>query len=246
MSVPPRTPRTEPVAACPLCGSLRHAHRFEKPDRLFDVPGRYRYDECGECGTVFQNPRVIVADLPLLYPGIYYTHEPPSLGGGRAAPTLRGLRDELARRVRAAVRPGNGPAGIVGRLLASSARMRERTFRDRGLDELIPRVAEVGRLLDVGCGTGTHMQFLSELGWETEGLEWDARAAEVARRVTGRPVSVGDVQSLTGQGRFEAILLNHIFEHWCGPTRAAWGRVASARRGLRGTPSGTWSSRPCG
>jgi SAM-dependent methyltransferase len=212
-----RVPRLRDVAACPLCASARHAERFEAPDRLFGVPGRYRYRACADCGTVFQSPRVIEEDLPLLYPGTYYTHEPPSMGPAVRDATLRGLRDDVARRVRAAVRPGEGEAGIVGRLLATSRRLRERAFLDRGLDELIPRRAEAGRLLDVGCGTGAHMLFLSDLGWRVEGLEWDAGAAEVARRVTGRPVWVGDVHGFRPGHAFDAILLNHVFEHLPNP-----------------------------
>jgi SAM-dependent methyltransferase len=212
-----RLPRTIEVAACPMCGSARHAERFEEPDRLFGVPGRYRYRQCTECGTVFQSPRVIDEDLPLLYPGTYYTHEPPPTGPVARDARLRGVRDVVARRIRAAVRPGEGRAGVVGHLLATSRRLRERAFLDRGLDELIPRRAEAGRLLDVGCGTGSHMLFLSELGWGVEGLEWDPGAAEVARRVTGRPVRVGDIHGFHPEHPFDAILLNHVFEHLPDP-----------------------------
>ena len=132
-------PRTEPVERCPLCDSSRHRECFEQPDRLFGVPGRYRYRECGACATVFQSPRVVEDDLPRLYSGAYYTHEPPPLKGGRLDSTLRLARDALARRVRAAVRPGEGRPGPLGRLLARSVTLRQRAFRDRGLDELIPR-----------------------------------------------------------------------------------------------------------
>jgi SAM-dependent methyltransferase len=227
-----RVPQLREVAACPLCGSARHAERFEAPDRLFGVPGRYRYRACADCGTVFQSPRVVEEDLPLLYPGTYYTHEPPQLEPAARDSTLRGVRDGVARRVRAAVRPGEGLPGPVGRLLAVSRRLRERAFLDRGLDELIPRRAEAGRLLDVGCGTGAHMLFLGELGWRVEGLEWDVGAAEVARRVTGRPVWVGDVHDFRPERAFDAILLNHVFEHLPDPV----GDLARLRELL--TPGG--------
>lgn len=153
--------------------------RFEEPDRLFGVPGSYQYRECTDCRTVFQNPRVVREDLPLLYPGTYYTHEPPPPWGGQRRPTLRNVRDGLARRIRAAVRPGEGPVGLVGRALASNRLLRERAFGDRGIYELIPRRRLAGRLLDVGCGTGAHILLLADLGWEVEGIEWDACAAEV-------------------------------------------------------------------
>lgn len=210
-------PRTEPLPGCPLCGSVRSALAFEEPDRLFGVPGRYRYAACADCGTVFQNPRVVREDLPLLYPGTYYTHEPPRLEAPPRGAGLRAVRDDVARRVRAAVRPGEGEPGLLGRTLALSTRLRERAFLDRGIDELIPRRERPGRLLDVGCGTGMHMLFLADLGWEVQGLEWDEGAAAVARRVTGRPVHVGDLASFPRGEGFDAILLNHVFEHLPDP-----------------------------
>jgi SAM-dependent methyltransferase len=212
-------PRTVEVTACPLCGSSRHDPRFEVPDRLFGVPGRYRYRECAACGTVFQSPRVITEDLPLLYPGSYYTHTPPALDEAARGSAMRGARDAVARRVRAAVRPGEGDPGILGRVLGASRRLRERAFWDRGIDELIPRRSPAGRLLDFGCGTGVHMRLLGTLGWRVEGLEWDAGAAEVARRVTGRPVWVGDVHAFRPEHPFDAILLNHVLEHLPDPLR---------------------------
>ena len=156
-------------------------------------------------------------DLPLLYPGTYYTHEPPPPWGGQRRPTLRNVRDGLARRIRAAVRPGEGPVGLVGRALASNRLLRERAFGDRGIYELIPRRRLAGRLLDVGCGTGAHMLLLADLGWEVEGIEWDACAAEVARQATGRPVTVGDVHGFESSAQMDAILLNHVFEHLPDP-----------------------------
>lgn len=38
-----------------------------------------------------------------------------------------------------------------------------------------------GRLLDIGCGTGTHDFFFAERGWEVRGIDTDRGAIEVAR-----------------------------------------------------------------
>jgi SAM-dependent methyltransferase len=45
-------------------------------------------------------------------------------------------------------------------------------------------------------------------------VEWDAVAAENARRQSGRPVSVGDFRSLDlPTGAYRLIVLSHVFEH---------------------------------
>ncbi len=60
----------------------------------------------------------------------------------------------------------------------------------RGLD-----LPEKGLLLDLGCGTGANLNFLSSYG-QAIGLDWGATAARYARERTSVPVLRGDVTAL--------------------------------------------------
>jgi SAM-dependent methyltransferase len=77
-----------------------------------------------------------------------------------------------------------------------------------GPDALTP-----GRALDLGCGTGTNVRYLAEHGWESVGVEADARAYDAARdRIEGLErvsVFLGDVTRLDRvpiDGSFDLVL----------------------------------------
>ena len=40
---------------------------------------------------------------------------------------------------------------------------------------------EPGKMLEIGCAAGAHMQMLADRGWDVQGLEPSAEAAEFAR-----------------------------------------------------------------
>jgi hypothetical protein len=60
-----------PTRHCPWCGSADLSTRFVGRDLLLRKPGRFRYDECGRCGHVFQNPRLSPAGLDFYYRDVY-------------------------------------------------------------------------------------------------------------------------------------------------------------------------------
>ena len=211
-------PRVEAVDACPICGSSKLRFFDVFVDRISGVAGRYAYWQCRDCDTVFQSPRVIDADLGLLYPEQYIMHAViDAAPDGTPGAGLRGVRDRIRARIRAVVQGGEDR---LGGLLAASRFLRERAFFDFRPDELIPRSPVAGRALDVGCGSGLQMRALRRLGWQVEGLEWDPAAADAASRATGLPVHAGDVHALAGIGPYDLILLHHVFEHVHDPVAA--------------------------
>jgi SAM-dependent methyltransferase len=58
-------------ASCPWCGSADITLLHELPDLIQGKPGRFRLDECGACGHVFQNPRLSLAGLDHYYRDFY-------------------------------------------------------------------------------------------------------------------------------------------------------------------------------
>ncbi|MFI1281243.1 class I SAM-dependent methyltransferase [Streptomyces sp. NPDC020858] len=56
---------------CPWCGSARLTVRVRVPDLLQGKPGRFTLEQCGDCGHVFQNPRLTVEGLDFYYRDFY-------------------------------------------------------------------------------------------------------------------------------------------------------------------------------
>ncbi|MFD3683137.1 methyltransferase domain-containing protein [Streptomyces sp. NPDC058613] len=56
---------------CPWCGSRELSVRVRVPDLLQGKPGRFTLEGCGDCGHVFQNPRLSPEGLEFYYRDFY-------------------------------------------------------------------------------------------------------------------------------------------------------------------------------
>jgi SAM-dependent methyltransferase len=93
----------------------------------------------------------------------------------------------------------------------------------------------VGRALDLGCGTGTNVAYLAELGWDATGGEADGRAFEAARdrlsSVDGARAFRGDVTRLDRipiEGIFDLVLDIGCFHSIAPGRRDAYARGIAA------------------
>lgn len=56
---------------CPWCGSTELCVRTRMPDQFQAKPGRFSLEQCGDCGHVFQNPRLSLDGLDFYYRDFY-------------------------------------------------------------------------------------------------------------------------------------------------------------------------------
>lgn len=61
----------DPVESCPWCGASALRERTTCRDLRQFKPGRFRLDECGDCGHVFQNPALTDEGLSFYYRDTY-------------------------------------------------------------------------------------------------------------------------------------------------------------------------------
>lgn len=156
-------------------------------DALHGVPGRFSVVRCTRCSLVYLCPRPVGATLARFYP--------PEYGPWSAA---------------------DAPSPTVSRsyaLLDAAARLLYRVrYGDPALT--LPPFGG-GRLLDVGCGDGSYLRAMQQLGWDVHGIEVAEWAVEIARRRLGRVrVTHGTVADLAASTpAFDLIVLSHVLEH---------------------------------
>ena len=192
---------------CPLCGEERAVPRYSVPDRLQPDGPRYTLLLCTGCGLAFlAHP----ADDNAFYPVAYPPHG--------TVPSRRGIygtvRGRLKRRTLADHKgyPWTGSATHLMRFLTRCAL----PFTGQ-----VPRWRAQGRLLDVGCGGGTYLRAMRDLGWEVYGIEPQVSAARQARIASGasiwaQPPEEADLPART----FHVVTLWHTLEHMQQPVEA--------------------------
>ena len=166
----------EAVPDCPVCGATGRVTLYSGlRDRAFrSAPGEWTLVRCTGCDSAFLDPRPTPATIGLAY-GSYYTHadaDAPS-----PAP-VAGVRVRLAhdyRRARWGYEQGMPiPGGrLLAKLLPSRAAIVDREVRH------LPAKQD-GRLLDVGCGDGAFVSYMTDLGWQAEGVDPDPAAIQGA------------------------------------------------------------------
>jgi SAM-dependent methyltransferase len=91
---------------------------------------------------------------------------------------------------------------------------------NRRLDQL-ERLAETGRLLDVGASSGVLVKLARERGWDAFGVEPSVHGAAEALK-EGLPVPRAYAESLPfASESFDVVHSHHVFEHLADPLAAA-------------------------
>lgn len=114
------------------------------------------------------------------------------------------------------------PSGLVTKFLVEAYRFLLRLtpiYREKKLiDRMYVGTLPPGRVLEVGCGDGTRLAELRNLGWDVQGQEVDPKAASHARNVAGIPVYLGALEEAPFQEHeFDAVLISHVLEHVYDP-----------------------------
>ncbi len=221
--------RTRPCFNCFLCSAKGELLYEGLTDRLFGAPGTWNFRRCPNrgCELVWLDPMPLREDIGKAY-AAYFTHVYVS--------------ESFAYRLRQHVKRGyaglaygySKQVSVLDRFLALPVCLLP-TLRQQvlatGLMHL--RGERIGRLLEIGCGGGTFLAGMRDLGWEVEGIDFDPVAVDGARRRYGLEVRHGLFEDEDYPlDHFDAIVMSHVIEHVSDPLAL----LAKCRRILR--PSG--------
>jgi SAM-dependent methyltransferase len=193
--------RSLPCPTCYMCGTEGEPLYEGLKDNLFGAPGTWNLSRCPNrtCGLVWLDPMPLEEDIAYAY-AKYYTHRQQLPGRSGTAGRFLKL----------------GLVAAYDFLLRLTPVHREQ----KQLACMYLRETLKGKLLDVGCGDGTRLARLRDLGWEVYGQETDPHAACHARDAYAVPVHLGALEEaqLPDAG-FDAIIMNHVIEHIHDPVR---------------------------
>jgi SAM-dependent methyltransferase len=108
-----------------------------------------------------------------------------------------------------------GPAGGGYDFHASLARAIDAARFGAELERLESRGLR-GRVLDIGCATGSYLAHAQRRGWDVAGVELAAYARLEASRTLGVAVAASIVDLPRG-ARYELVTLHHVLEHHDNP-----------------------------
>lgn len=207
--------------ACPVCASTKRdvAHPA-LIDRIFHcAPGKWPLWRCASCGCGYLDPRPTPETIGLAY-SAYYTHASPddawlssSTRLGSHFPALRNAYLN-ARFPALRLAPALPFGGNLLKIFPATRELAERDVRHL-------RTPNPGaRLLDIGCGSGSFVKRALALGYQAEGLEFDAMAVAAATDM-GLPVRLGALPAtgLSSAG-YDVVTLSQVIEHLHDPKAA--------------------------
>lgn len=171
---------------CPFNCSSNDEVVLVGADTLYGMPGQFTVVRCVCCGLMRTNPRPSPATIGLFYPDDYGPYKSTAL--------------DATRRVR--------PQRSLIRGLLSRTFRKIFEFNTTTLPDCSP-----GRMLEIGCASGSFLDEMTVRGWEVRGIEFSAKAAEVARSM-GYNVHTGPLETApTPNEAFDLVVGWMVLEH---------------------------------
>jgi len=197
---------------CPLCGSSsRHRVHAGAADVYLGHAGRFDIVECDECAARYIDPRPVGDTLAAYYGDTDQRAYPNHLVGVDLELPPAGVRELLVAErgypAQSDAAPAVDPSGSARAWLDDDIR----THR------ILPWEGE-GKLLDVGCGSGSYLATMQALGWNVTGVDLFADLAEQVSETLGVPCHAGALPDVGLQpGSFDVITFWHVVEHLPDP-----------------------------
>ena len=190
-SLPPDKPSAD--TPCPICSNRKAIECSRGRDRLFGLAqGAFPLFRCISCGCIFQHPFPDRDTLAGFYPQQYWWGE-ESKNADRW--------DRLFQKLEKAYREF---------VVADHVRFLERFGRSHA--------PEGGKLLDIGCGSGTFLHVAQSRGFTPHGMDSSPQAVKVAHSQYSFDVRRGEIgEGIWAEQRFDFITMFHVLEHLTDP-----------------------------
>jgi 2-polyprenyl-3-methyl-5-hydroxy-6-metoxy-1,4-benzoquinol methylase len=179
-------------------------------DKIFGAPGSWSFQRCQnpQCGLFWLDPIPFAEDIFQAY-AHYYTHTPQK--------AAKGVFEKFLERVKTAYLANNfgytGATTNLERLLGILPWLYPGRNSELDFSVMWLHAHARGRLLDVGAGSGWHVAQMNRLGWQAEGLDFDAHLVQAARARNLVFHQGGLLEQNFGGESFDALTMSHFIEH---------------------------------
>jgi len=201
---------------CYVCGTLGESLYVNLKDRLFGASGNWNLKKCPnqKCGLVWLDPMPLKEDIIKAYHN-YPTHNEAS----KTSYTFLYRSYLSAKEGFWAYRYGyhKNLVSISKKLLGVLVYLHPGLKADFEAGVMFVPAEPKGRLLDVGCGSGSLLQIFANAGWQVEGVDFDPAAVKNAKG-KGLQVRCGALgEQKYPDNHFDIITLSHLIEHVYDP-----------------------------
>lgn len=84
---------------------------------------------------------------------------------------------------------------------------------DQGMRDFLAALPEAARVVDLGCGPGQALVHLVAAGHHAEGIDPVPEFVDIAKDVSGAPVTLGTFEVLMGHGSYDGVFANFSLLH---------------------------------
>ncbi|NOY84609.1 MAG: class I SAM-dependent methyltransferase [Nitrospirae bacterium] len=170
---------------------------------------------CTDCDLYWLDPQPSPETLIKAYEN-YYTHEPPSLKKPKG---IKKLKKQFRLTLLNAL-CGYTIKGVhqkYAKILSYLPILKTYALKSFGWLE---GPHDTGKLLDYGCGNGSFLKQMQELGWDVSGIEFDQKSVDAAQNYFSIPVFIEDSQdAIFPKNSYDAVAMNHVIEHLKDPLK---------------------------
>jgi len=206
-----KTIGSKPNPFCPICKSTGTIKHENLADRLFGSEGNWNIKQCDnkKCRQLWLDPMPNSDEIWKAYQE-YYTHDDSKTN---ILPFLRPLEEAYI----SSKYGYKNKSGILKLLLSYLIYLFPTERAEIDIRVFYLKAGYGKHLLDIGCGNGSLLQRLSDIGWEVQGIDFDQGAVAYCNS-KGLNVKLGDllIQKFKAES-FDVITLNHVIEHIFNP-----------------------------
>jgi len=177
---------------CPICQKYDDKLILTGNDRLHGLPGEFTIVKCNKCGLMRTNPRPTIDSIGLYYPEDYGPY--------------------LSTNIRRKIDKQESKASSFFKRVMRPVYRKIVRFNTACLPDLQP-----GRLLEIGCASGSFLHHMATKGWDVHGIEFSSQAAMIPKKM-GYNVHVGPLETAPDpKYYFELIVGWMVLEHLHDP-----------------------------